>query len=134
MPDQAHPGPRLRVLVADDNPVVRAGLTALLSAHDDIEVVAEAADGAQALEISQQHSGPIHLMVTDILMGSMSGVELAEKLSYDRAEMKVLFATGYPAGLTEGTHIASDNAPLLKKPFSGRELAAKVREVLESGD
>jgi hypothetical protein len=73
-------------------------------------------------------------MVTDILMEGMSGVELAERLSFKRPEMRVLFATGYPAGLTEGTHIASDGAPLLKKPFSGRELAAKVREVLESGD
>ena len=50
MPDQALPGPPpLRVLVADDNPVVRAGLTALLGGHPDIEVVAAAADGDEAL-------------------------------------------------------------------------------------
>jgi DNA-binding response OmpR family regulator len=67
-------------------------------------------------------------------MGSMSGVELAEKLSYDRAEMKVLFATGYPAGLAEGSGLDAEDAHLIKKPFTGKDLAAKVREMLESAD
>lgn len=49
MPDQALPGPNLRVLVADDNPVVRAGLAALLDGHPDLEVVAQAADGEEAI-------------------------------------------------------------------------------------
>ena len=103
-------------------------------------VVAIEADGRvhqtepEAIQISQAHNGPIHLMVTDILMDGMSGVELAERLSFKRPEMRVLFATGYPAGLTEGSQVANDAAHLLKKPFSGRELAAKVREVLETAD
>ena len=71
-------------------------------------------------------------MVTDILMAGMSGVELAEQLSYDRAGMKVLFAAGYPAGLAEGSSLSQEDTPLLKKPFRGRDLAAKVREVLEA--
>ena len=96
--------------------------------------VLEAADALEAIQISQSHPGPIHLMITDILMDGMSGVELADRLAFKRPEMRVLFATGYPAGLTEGTHIASKAAHLLKKPFSGRELAAKIREILEGGD
>ncbi len=120
------------LMIVEDEENVRKPLVQILTSRG--YNVLEAADAAEAVQISQGHPGPIHLMVTDILMEGMSGVELAERLSFKRPEMRVLFATGYPAGLTEGTHIASDNAPLLKKPFSGRELAAKVREVLESGD
>jgi signal transduction histidine kinase len=118
------------ILLVEDEENVRRPLLEILKAHG--YNVLEAADAAQALDISKRHPGPIHLMVTDILMGSMSGVELAEQLSYDRAGMKVLFATGYPAGVAEITSLAQDNTPLLKKPFTGRDLAAKVREVLES--
>jgi two-component system cell cycle sensor histidine kinase/response regulator CckA len=118
------------ILLVEDEENVRRPLLEILKTYG--YNVLEAADAAQALDISKRHSGPIHLMVTDILMGSMSGVELAEQLSYDRAGMKVLFATGYPAGLAEVPSLAHDNTPLLKKPFSGRDLAAKVREVLEA--
>jgi two-component system, cell cycle sensor histidine kinase and response regulator CckA len=117
------------ILLVEDEENVRRPLLEILKTHG--YNVLEAADAAQALDISKKHPGPIHLMVTDILMGSMSGVELAEQLSYDRAGMKVLFATGYPAGLAEVPSLMQDNTPLLKKPFTGRDLAAKVREVLE---
>lgn len=120
------------LLLVEDEENVRKPLVQILTSRG--YNVLEAADAAEAVQISQGHPGPIHLMVTDILMDGMSGVELAERLAFKRPEMRVLFATGYPAGLTEGTHVASGNAPLLKKPFSGRELAAKLREVLESGD
>jgi nitrogen-specific signal transduction histidine kinase/CheY-like chemotaxis protein len=117
------------ILLVEDEENVRRPLLEILKGHG--YNVLEAADAAQALEISKKHPGPIHLMVTDILMAGMSGVELAEQMSYDRAGMKVLFATGYPAGLAEGTSLSQEDTPLLKKPFSGRDLAAKVREVLE---
>jgi len=118
------------ILLVEDEENVRRPLAEILKGHGYNVLVA--ADGAQAVELSRSHSGPIHLMVTDILMGGMSGVELAEQLSYDRAGMKVLFATGYPAGLAEGSSLSQEDTPLLKKPFSGRDLAAKVREVLEA--
>jgi nitrogen-specific signal transduction histidine kinase/CheY-like chemotaxis protein len=135
--DQDAPGangqPWETILLVDDEENIRRPISEILKGRG--YNVLEAADGNQALEISKQHPGPIHLMVTDILMGSMSGVELAEKLSYDRAEMKVLFATGYPAGLAEeGSGLDGEDANLIKKPFSGKDLAAKVREVLESAD
>ena len=120
------------LLIVEDEENVRSPLMQILASRG--YNVLEAADALEAIQISQSHPGPIHLMITDILMDGMSGVELADRLAFKRPEMQVLFATGYPAGLTEGTHIASKAAHLLKKPFSGRELAAKIREVLESGD
>jgi two-component system cell cycle sensor histidine kinase/response regulator CckA len=120
------------LLIVEDEENVRKPLVQILASHG--YNVLEAADAAEAIRISQGHSGPIHLMVTDILMDGMSGVELADRLAFKRPEMRVLFATGYPAGLAEAKDLTRDNAPLLKKPFSGREVAAKIREVLEGGD
>jgi len=119
------------LLLVEDEENVRKPLMQILAARG--YNVLEAADALEAIQISQAHPGPIHLMITDVLMDGMSGVELAERLSFKRPEMRVLFATGYPAGLTEGTRIEGE-ANLLKKPFSGRELAVKLREILEGGD
>jgi two-component system, cell cycle sensor histidine kinase and response regulator CckA len=120
------------LLIVEDEENVRKPLIQILAARG--YNVLEARDGAEAIRVSQSYTGPIHLMVSDILMDGMSGVELAERLSFKRPEMRVLFATGYPAGLAENASLGREDAPLLKKPFSGRELAIKVREVLESGD
>jgi two-component system cell cycle sensor histidine kinase/response regulator CckA len=118
------------ILLVEDEDNVRKPLAQILTARG--YAVLEAANADQAIEICQSHPGPIHLMITDILMGAVSGVELADQVAYRRPEMKVLFATGYPAGLADRPSLAGGDIPLLKKPFSGRTLAAKVREVLES--
>jgi len=120
------------ILLVEDEENVRKPQVEILAARG--YQVLEAGDAAQAMALCKKHKGPIHLMVTDILMNGMSGVELAEKLAFERPEMKVLFATGYPAGLAERPSLVQEDAPLLKKPFTGRALVAKVREVLESGD
>ncbi|MFJ2965299.1 response regulator [Streptomyces collinus] len=72
LPPPAQPAHRLRVVVADDNPVVRAGLTALLSGRPDIEVVAEAADGRQAYEAAHQHRPDVVLL--DVRMPGVDGI------------------------------------------------------------
>ncbi|MGW7513339.1 response regulator transcription factor [Streptomyces massasporeus] len=72
LPQPAPPARRLRVVVADDNPVVRAGLTALLSGRPDIEVVAEAADGRQAYEAAHQHRPDVVLL--DVRMPGVDGI------------------------------------------------------------
>jgi two-component system cell cycle sensor histidine kinase/response regulator CckA len=120
------------LLIVEDEENVRKPLVQILAARG--YNVLEAADADEAIRISQSHSGPIHLMVTDILMDGLSGVELADRLSFKRPEMRVLFATGYPAGLAESAGLGREDAPLIKKPFSSRELAVKIREVLEGGD
>jgi DNA-binding NarL/FixJ family response regulator len=66
------PAAALRVVVADDNPVVRAGLTALLSGRPDITVVAEATDGRQACEVAQQHRPDVILL--DVRMPGVDGI------------------------------------------------------------
>jgi CheY-like chemotaxis protein len=130
-PDRAARGQEWEtVLLVEDEENVRKPLAEILASRG--YQVLDAADAAQAITLSQRHRGPIHIMVTDVLMAGMSGVELADRLSFQRPEMKVLYATGYPAGLSEGTTLVRDDVPLLKKPFTGRILLAKVREVLDS--
>ena len=72
LPHPAPPARRLRVVVADDNPVVRAGLTALLSGRADIEVAAEAADGRQAYEAAHRHRPDVVLL--DVRMPGVDGI------------------------------------------------------------
>src|SRR5271170_3265911 len=96
--------------------------------------VLEATDGEDALRASREHSGPIHLMVTDVVMPRMGGPKLAEWLADERPSMKVLFVSGY-AENTVLEHGKIDVATrFLQKPFSGKMLARKVREVLEGSD
>ena len=94
--------------------------------------VLEANDGEDALRKSQKHRGPIHLMITDVVMPRMGGPKLAELLADERPEMKVLFVSGY-AESTVLQHGKIDvTTRFLQKPFSLRMLATKVREVLEA--
>ena len=79
---------KIRVLLADDHEVVRSGLRMVLEAQSDIEVVAEAGDGAQALE--QALSGEIDLTVLDVSMPRMTGLQAAAELHRRRPELRIL--------------------------------------------
>jgi DNA-binding NarL/FixJ family response regulator len=77
-----------RILVADDFPVVRSGLRRLLDAKPDLEVVAEAADGHEAVEIALKED--IHLAILDISMPRMTGIQAAAELHKRKPEVRVL--------------------------------------------
>jgi two-component system cell cycle sensor histidine kinase/response regulator CckA len=95
--------------------------------------VLDARDGEDALQVARNHSGIIHLMITDVVMPRMGGAQLAEQLSPERPEMRVLFVSGY-AENTVLQHGAIDMASqFLQKPFTLKSLARKAREVLSGG-
>jgi DNA-binding NarL/FixJ family response regulator len=79
---------KIRVLLADDHEVVRSGLRLVLEAESDIEVVAEASDGVQALE--QALTGEIDLTVLDVSMPRMTGLQTAAELHRRRPELRIL--------------------------------------------
>jgi DNA-binding NarL/FixJ family response regulator len=79
---------KIRVLLADDHEVVRSGLRMVLEAQSDIEVVAEAADGAQALE--RALSEKVDLTVLDVSMPRMTGLQAAAELHRRRPELRIL--------------------------------------------
>jgi CheY-like chemotaxis protein len=94
--------------------------------------VLEAADGTAALLVAKQHPGPIHLLLTDVIMPGMNGRELANQISPIRPEMKVLFMSGYTENAIGHNGMLDDGITLLQKPFTLPALKAIVREMLDS--
>jgi PAS domain S-box-containing protein len=93
--------------------------------------VLEARDGLDALSVAKLHGSTIHLAVTDVVMPHLSGGQLATELSVLRPETKVLFVSGY-AGQTVVDHKVVDvENNFLQKPFTLKQLASKVRTVLD---
>ncbi|HEV7518150.1 MAG TPA: response regulator, partial [Thermoanaerobaculia bacterium] len=96
--------------------------------------VLSAASGDEAMELAAGHDGPIHVLVTDVVMPGMSGQELARLLTPQRTEMKVIFTTGYPEDMVaEETLLGDGPYHFLKKPFSSQALMLLMQEVLRAG-
>jgi len=89
-----------------------------------------AQSAAEAIHISESHAGPIHLMVTDVIMPKITGPQLASHLFPLRPEMKVLYVSGYTDNAIVQHGVLEPGLAFLQKPFSPRTLARKVGEVL----
>ena len=118
------------VLLAEDAGSLRAVARQILQRNG--YTVLEAADGKSALDEAAGHEGPIHLLITDVIMPEMSGRQLAERLKDRRPELKVLFVSGYADDAIVRHGILEPGIAFLQKPFSPESLARKVREVLDS--
>jgi CheY-like chemotaxis protein len=93
--------------------------------------VLQARDGAEALSIVQQHSGVIHLLLTDVVMPGLSGRDLAERVAILRPTIRVLYSSGYIPSTIAG--ITGHEGPaLLPKPYPPLTLVRTVREVLDA--
>ncbi|OWK37339.1 ATP-binding protein [Fimbriiglobus ruber] len=90
-----------------------------------------AANGAEALEVAAHYDGVIHLLVTDVMMPEISGLQVATRLSALRPEMKVLYVSGYSEEAVARQGLFGSGVPFLQKPFAPTSLAAKIREVLD---
>jgi two-component system cell cycle sensor histidine kinase/response regulator CckA len=117
------------ILLVEDEEAVR-GLAAKLLASYGYRVL-EARDGAEAEQISRQAEDYLHLMVTDVVMPGISGLELATRLAPVRPKMRVLFMSGYTDDAIVRRGVLADDAAFLQKPFTGEVLARRVREVLD---
>jgi two-component system cell cycle sensor histidine kinase/response regulator CckA len=93
--------------------------------------VLEAESGAQALAVSRQNAGAIHLLLTDIVMPGIGGRALAQTLSRERPGIRVVYMSGYTGQTVGGQTILSPGAHFLQKPFTREDLARKIREALE---
>ena len=92
--------------------------------------VLEASDGFTALEVAATRSGPIHLLMTDVVMPGISGRELADRIVPVRPGIKVLYMSGYTDQSIVRHGILDTGAVLLQSPYVLSTLACKLREIL----
>jgi signal transduction histidine kinase len=117
------------ILVVEDEPGVRLLISEMLRSRG--YTVLDASNGVDALRTAAAHDGPIHLLVTDVVMPHLSGRVLAEHLAALRPNLKVLYLSGYTDDAMV-RHGIEQGAAFLHKPFTPEALAAQVRAVLAS--
>ncbi len=116
------------VLLAEDDVLVRDLIQEILT-KQGYRVLASA-DCRQAAQIAQRHHGPIHILITDVVMPEVNGRELAAQIHAVRPETKVLYMSGYSDDAIVRHGVVDPGATLLEKPFTAQALARKVRAVL----
>jgi two-component system, cell cycle sensor histidine kinase and response regulator CckA len=116
------------ILVVEDQPQIKE-LSCRMLREQGYDVLGTT-DARQALEICARHDGPIHLLVTDMVMPRMGGAELAQAARPLRPEMKVLYMSGHTDSSAVHNGPAVERVPFLQKPFTPRELGSRVREAL----
>jgi two-component system cell cycle sensor histidine kinase/response regulator CckA len=118
------------ILLVEDEAAVRQSTLEFLTLSG--YTVLEARNGEDALHIARDYLGPIHLMVTDVVMPHLGGAQLAEQLAAERPHMKVLFVSGYAENTILRHGVIDVSTRFLQKPFGLKTLARKIREVLET--
>jgi two-component system cell cycle sensor histidine kinase/response regulator CckA len=117
------------LLVVEDETEVRELVRDILLAQGYRVLAAQ--DGMEALQVAQEHEGPIHLLITDVVMPRLSGKALADELRSSRPQMGVLYTSGYTDNAIVHHGVLDEGVHFLSKPFELEALARKVREVLE---
>jgi PAS domain S-box-containing protein len=87
---------------------------------------------AEALALAAEHDGPIHLLITDVVMPEMNGRDLQLRVKALRPDIKMLYMSGYTANVIAHHGVLDEGVRFMQKPFSVRSLGALVREVLDS--
>jgi PAS domain S-box-containing protein len=117
------------ILLVEDNEMVRT-LTCEILKRQGYTVV-EAQHGADALDIARRYHGPIHLLLTDVVMPEMSGPELVSRLAPHRPQMKIVYMSGYTADAIDHQGMLDGGIEFLPKPIGLDTLVRKLREVLD---
>ena len=92
----------------------------------------EACDGVDAMVIAELHQGPIHVLVTDVVMPRMNGPELVQNLLRLRPDVRVLYISGYPAPILEQQASLQPESLYLQKPFRTKVLLEKIEALLKA--
>jgi two-component system, cell cycle sensor histidine kinase and response regulator CckA len=116
------------VVLAEDEDALRTLLNRVL-AGSGYQVIA-GRNGAEALEAARQRGVRVDLLLTDLVMPRMSGVELAEKLAVDQPGVKVLFMTGHTDDSLVEDRLADGDVELIQKPFTSEALLGHLRRLL----
>jgi DNA-binding NarL/FixJ family response regulator len=120
-------GRRIRVLIADDHPVVRQGLRVLLEVQDDIDVIGEAADGAEAARMAAELRPDV--MLLDLKMPGMRGPEVIEELAARRIRVRTLVLTSVTDPAAADAAVRAGAAGFLYKDVDPDALVRAIRSV-----
>ena len=118
------------ILVVEDEEVIRKLVQKVLKANGYTVLVA--GTGSDAERVAGAHAGPIHLLMTDVVLPGLNGREVARRLVAQRAGIRVLFLSGYTDDAIVHHGVLDPGVAFLQKPFSPAVLGRKVREVLDS--
>jgi PAS domain S-box-containing protein len=121
---------RETILFVEDSDVIRK--IARETLRQKGYAVLEAADGLEALRVASDHPDEIQILITDVVMPKMGGYDLARRLKSLRPGLKTLYVSGYANSVFVNADFLKTNPTFLRKPFTPSELAAKIREVLDS--
>jgi PAS domain S-box-containing protein len=117
------------VLLVEDEPSILKLATRMLEGEGYTVMAADTPD--EAIRLAKEHGGDIHLLMTDVVMPEMNGRDLARKILSLYPDMKSLFMSGYTSNVIAHHGVLDDGVRFIPKPFSKRELTAKLREVLD---
>ena len=117
-----------KVLVVEDQEDVRKLVLAVLQEYHYQTL--EASTGREALQIVENHKGPIHLMLTDVIMPGMTGKQTADRLKLVRPEMKVIYMSGHTDEVISRRGMLDAGIDYIGKPFTPESLLRKIRSVL----
>lgn len=123
-------GGRETILVVEDEPAILSLATKVLQRLGYTVLAANTPYGA--LRLAREHSGAIHLLMTDVVMPEMNGRDLAKELLKSYPKLKRLFMSGYTADVIAPQGVLAEGVHFIPKPFSANDLATKVRNVCDS--
>jgi len=118
------------VLVVEDEPSL-LDLNRLMLEGQGYRVLSAGTPG-EAIRLAEEYAGQIHLLMTDVVMPEMNGRDLARKMLSLSPNLKCLFTSGYTANVIAHHGVLDEGVCFIQKPFSRKDLAAKVREALNS--
>jgi signal transduction histidine kinase/5S rRNA maturation endonuclease (ribonuclease M5) len=118
------------ILVVEDNPEVRNLLQTILNRNGYTSFIAE--DAETAISISASFEGIIHLLITDVIIPDMNGMQLYKKISETRPGIKSIFISGYTSNVIAHNGKLDEGINFIQKPFSVSDFSRKVRDVLDS--
>ena len=123
------PSAMIRILIADDHAVVRAGVRQFIAGHDDLSVVAEAATGAEVLDYIRKEE--LDVVVLDISMPGRSGVDTLRSLKRVRPKLPVLILSGFAENLYAVNLLRAGAAGYVSKEAAATQLVAAIRAVAQ---
>ena len=117
-------------LLVEDEPAIREALLRVLTGNG--YRVIEASNGGEALRRAQEEEGPIHLMLSDVMMPGIGGKELVQRLMVTRPQTRIILMSGYTDDDLLRRELGDARYVFLQKPFAARQAVAAVRDLLDA--